>query len=146
MNLSDFYPRTLNSKDYLAYYSKVFDFVEIDLDKYQQLQKNQMREQITNKISVRKNNNSFNLKNGYNNNYSNNQYKDDYDNITNHYYSSSSSGLPTKRIVEKWSEETPSNFGFALKLPVTITNKIDKIGDFLETLAPLEAKILALRL
>ncbi len=145
MNLSDFYPRTLNSKDYLAYYSKVFDFVEIDLDKYQQQQKNQMREQINNKISVRKNNNSFNLKNGYNNNYSNNQYKDDYDNITNHYYSSSF-GLPTKRIIEKWFEETPSNFGFALKLPVTITNKIDEIGDFLETLAPLEEKILALRI
>src|ERR671923_1404639 len=145
MYLSDFYPRTLDSKEYLAYYSKVFDFVEIDLDKYQQQQKNQMLEQINNKISVKKNNNSFNSKNDYIN-YSNNQYKDGYDNITNHYYySSSSSGLPTKKIVEKWSEETPSNFGFALKLPVTITNKIDEIGDFLETLAPLEEKILALR-
>src|SRR5918994_1064033 len=141
MYLSDFYPRTLNSKDYLAYYSKVFDFVEIDLGKYQQQQKNQMREQ-GNKISAGQNNNSLNLKNDYNN-YSNNQYKDDYNNITN---SSSSSGLPTKKIVEKWAEETPSNFRFALKLPITITNKIDKIGNFLETLAPLEEKILALRI
>src|SRR5215203_447578 len=141
MYLSDFYPRTLNSKDYLAYYSKVFDFVEIDLGKYQQQQKNQMREQ-GNKISAGQNNNSLNLKNDYNN-YSNNQYKDDYNNITN---SSSSSGLPTKKIVEKWAEETPSNFRFALKLPITITNETDKIGNFLETLAPLEEKILTLRI
>lgn len=143
MYLSDFYPRALNSKDYLAYYSKVFDFIEIDLDKYQQQQKNQMREQGNSKISVGQNNNILKLKNDY----INNHYKDDYDNITNHYYySSSSSGLPTKKIVEKWSEETPSNFRFAIKLPITITNKIDKIGDFLETLAPLEEKILALRI
>src|SRR5918995_3537520 len=141
MYLSDFYPRTLNSKDYLAYYSKVFDFVEIDLGKYQQQQKNQMREQ-GNKISAGQNNNSLSLKNDYNN-YSNNQYKDDYNNITN---SSSSSGLPTKKIVEKWAEETPSNFRFALKLPITITNETDKIGNFLETLAPLEEKILTLRI
>jgi len=31
---TDFYPNTLDSKNYLAYYSKVFDFVEIDLSQH----------------------------------------------------------------------------------------------------------------
>ena len=30
---TDFYPNNVDAKDYLTYYSKVFDFVEIDLDK-----------------------------------------------------------------------------------------------------------------
>ena len=37
---SEFYPITLHSNDYLSYYSKVFDFVEVDLNRKTSVHKN----------------------------------------------------------------------------------------------------------
>ena len=98
---TDFYPDTLDEKDYLAHYSKVFDFVEIDLGSIQQEVKTVSRD---------------------------------------NYFS----GLPARNTIKGWSEQTPNDFRFTLKLPVTITNNTDRMGEFLEVLAPLEEKILAL--
>ena len=51
--------------------------------------------------------------------------------------------LPNKLLFKKWTESTPDNFRFAIKLPKQIVQDITKMGDFLEELAPLEEKILA---
>ena len=93
----NFYPYTIDSRDYLSYYSKVFDFVEVDLDR----------------------------------NRSNDSKNDGY-------------YLPNKSIIKKWSENTPNDFRFTFKLPTLLSNTIDKLGNFLEELAPLEEKILAI--
>jgi DNA polymerase IV (DinB-like DNA polymerase) len=85
-----FYPYALDTGDYLPYYSKVFDFVEVDL-------------------------------------------------------SSSSSAALNKSTFKRWAASTTSNFRFAVKLPRRVVEDagIHLLGDFLEDLAPLEAKILA---
>lgn len=106
---TDFYPSTLDAKDYLAYYSKVFDFVEIDLARPQQVQ------QKTGRGEHKTINTDENF-----------------------------SALPTKNTIKKWSEHTPHSFRFTLKLPPILTNNTAMIGGFLEELAPLEEKILAL--
>jgi DNA polymerase IV (archaeal DinB-like DNA polymerase) len=98
---TDFCPDTLDESDYLVNYSKVFDFVEIDLGTTKQ-----------NASTARRDN----------------------------YFSS----LPTGNIFKKWSQQTPKNFRFALKLPVTLTNDTGGLREFLEVLAPLKPKILAL--
>ena len=119
---TDFYPSTLDAKDYLAYYSKVFDFVEIDLGRPQQgQQKTGIGEHKTMKIDE--------------------NYKNNVNNRENYF-----SALPTKNTIEKWSEHTPHSFRFTLKLPPILTNNTAMIGGFLEELAPLEEKILALRI
>jgi uncharacterized protein YecE (DUF72 family) len=51
--------------------------------------------------------------------------------------------LPNKLLFRKWAENTPDNFRFAIKLPKQIVQDIIKMGGFLEELAPLEEKILA---
>lgn len=117
---TDFYPSTLDAKDYLAYYSKVFDFVEIDLGRPQQEQ------QKTGRGEDKTTNNDKNYKNNVNN--------------RENYFSA----LPTKNTIKKWSEHTPRSFRFTLKLPPILTNNTAMIGGFLEELAPLEEKILAL--
>jgi DNA polymerase IV (archaeal DinB-like DNA polymerase) len=91
----EFYPLTLDPKDYLAYYSKVFDLVELDL-------------------SCRAGRNSYN----------NNKLYD-------------------RLLFKKWATNTPHNFRFTVKLPMHIIEDIYKVGDFLEELAPLEEKVLA---
>ena len=117
---TDFYPSTLDAKDYLAYYSKVFDFVEIDLGRPQQgQQKTGIGEHKTMNIDE--------------------NYKNNVNNRENYF-----SALPTKNTIEKWSEHTPHSFRFTLKLPPILTYNTAMIGGFLEELAPLEAKILAL--
>jgi DNA polymerase IV (archaeal DinB-like DNA polymerase) len=96
---SEFYPITLHSNDYLSYYSKVFDFVEVDLNRRMSY--------------VYMNTNIATTK------------------------------LPNKLLFRKWAENTPDNFRFAIKLPKQIVQDIIKMGGFLEELAPLEEKILA---
>jgi DNA polymerase IV (archaeal DinB-like DNA polymerase) len=84
----EFYPPSLDPKSYLAYYSKVFDFVEIDFNR---------------KIFA----------------------------------------LTDKLLFKKWSEDTHDNFRFSIKLHGHIVQDIYRIGDFLEGLAPLKEKVLA---
>ena len=135
---TEFYPITLNSDDYLAYYSKVFNFVEIDLDKFELQQKKQANGSENNKHSLKNNNDEDN----YNSNY--NHQKSRNNKAVNYHYSPYA--LPDKKIIEKWSHETPNDFRFSFKLPFSLTNKLDKVGNFLEELAPLEEKILAIRI
>jgi DNA polymerase IV (archaeal DinB-like DNA polymerase) len=117
---TDFYPSTLDAKDYLAYYVKVFDFVEIDLGRPQQGQQKTGRGERK-MMNIDEN------------------YKKNINNKVNDF-----SALPTKNTIKKWSEHTPHSFRFTLKLPPILTNNIAMIGGFLEELAPLEEKILAL--
>lgn len=93
----EFYPPTLDPTDYLAYYSKVFDLVELDL-------------------SDRPGGNSHN---------SNNKLYD-------------------RLLFKKWATNTPHNFRFTVKLPRHIIEDTYKVSDFLEELAPLEEKVLAM--
>jgi DNA polymerase IV (DinB-like DNA polymerase) len=145
---TEFYPRTLNLDDYLAYYSRVFNFVEIDLDKFDQQQskihKPQRQQQQQGKRTDGHGNSMDDLKNSSNNNSSYNNQENSADNVIN--YDSPPVVLPDRKIIKKWSEVTPSDFRFSLKLPIAITNKIDMVGNFLEELAPLEEKILSLRI
>ena len=92
----EFYQVTLHSNDYLSYYSKVFDFTEVDLNR-----------------------------------------------TTSPYTNNNSSRLPNKLPFKKWAESTSGNFRFAIKLPKQIIHDVIKMGDFLEELAPLEEKTLA---
>jgi DNA polymerase IV (archaeal DinB-like DNA polymerase) len=94
--ITEFYPVTLHSKDYLSYYSKVFDFAEVDLNR-----------------------------------------------STSPAYTNTTSRFPNKLLFKKWAESTPDNFRFAIKLPKQIIQDVMKIGDFLDELAPLEEKTLA---
>jgi DNA polymerase IV (archaeal DinB-like DNA polymerase) len=96
----EFYPITLHSTDYLSYYSKVFDFVEVDLNR---------------KTSVHKNMDI-----------------------------ATPTKLPNKLLFKKWAKSTPDDFRFAIKLPNQIVQDTLKMGNFLEELAPLEEKILAI--
>ncbi|MBA3749860.1 MAG: DUF72 domain-containing protein [Nitrosopumilus sp.] len=88
----DFYPSGLDSKHFLSYYSKVFDFVHIDL--------------------------------------------------------SNSTYFPSYTTLKNWSDETPDDFRFTVKIPQFIVEnrhdvgKIKNNGEFLEYLAPLEDKTL----
>jgi DNA polymerase IV (DinB-like DNA polymerase) len=91
----EFYPFTLDPKDYLEYYSKVFDLVELDL-------------------SGRGGGNSYN-----------------------------SNKLYDRLLFKKWAKNTPHNFRFTVKLPKYIIEDTYKVGEFLEELAPLEEKVLA---
>jgi DNA polymerase IV (DinB-like DNA polymerase) len=145
---TEFYPRTLNLDDYLAYYSRVFSFVEIDLDKFDQQQskihKPQRQQQQQEKRTDGHGNSLDDLKNSSNNNSSYNNQENSADNVIN--YDSPPVVLPDRKIIKKWSEVTPSDFRFSLKLPIAITNKIDMVGNFLEELAPLEEKILSIRI
>ena len=145
---AEFYPRTLNLDDYLAYYSRVFNFVEIDLDKFDQQQskihKPQRQQQQQEKRTDGHGNSMKDLKNSSNNNSSYNNQENSADNVIN--YDSAPVVLPDREIIKKWSEVTPSDFRFSLKLPIALTNKIDKVGNFLEELAPLEEKILSIRI
>ena len=86
-----FYPSTLDTKDYLPYYSKVFDFVEVDL-------------------------------------------------------SGSSYPALNKSAFRRWAASTPSDFRFAIKIPGCVVEDagMHLLGGFLEDLAPLEEKILAI--
>lgn len=59
------------------------------------------------------------------------------------------SNSPNHNVLRKWSEETPSDFRFTLKIPQFIINKQyanynGDLGKFLENLTPLEEKILAI--
>jgi DNA polymerase IV (archaeal DinB-like DNA polymerase) len=92
-----FYPPTLDPKDYLAYYSKVFDLVELDLSG----------------------------RGGGGSSYNNNNK------------------LYDRLLFKKWATSTPHNFRFTVKLPRHIIEDTYKVGDFLEELAPLEEKVLA---
>ncbi|HEV2877524.1 MAG TPA: DUF72 domain-containing protein, partial [Nitrososphaeraceae archaeon] len=146
---TEFYPRTLNLDDYLAYYSRVFNFVEIDLDKFDQQQskihKPQRQQQQQEKRTDANGYSMDDLKNSSNNNSSYNNQKNNANNVI-HYNHSSPVVLPDRKIIKKWSDVTPSDFRFSLKLPIALTNKIDKVGNFLEELAPLEEKILSIRI
>jgi hypothetical protein len=53
------------------------------------------------------------------------------------------SSRPYKSLFKNWAESTPNKFRFAIKLPTHVTQDIIKLGDFLEELAPLEEKSLA---
>ena len=145
---AEFYPRTLNLDDYLAYYSRVFNFVEIDLDKFDQQQskihKPQRQQQQQEKRTDGHGNSMEDLKNSSNNNSSYNNQENSADNVIN--YDSAPVVLPDRGIIKKWSEVTPSDFRFSLKLPIALTNKIERVGNFLEELAPLEEKILSIRI
>lgn len=145
---TEFYPRTLNLDDYLAYYSRVFNFVEIDLDEFDQQQskihKPQRQQQQQEKRTDGHGNSMDDLKNSSNNNSSYNNQENSADNVIN--YDSAPVVLPDREIIKKWSEVTPSDFRFSLKLPIALTNKIDRVGNFLEELAPLEEKILSIRI
>ena len=145
---TEFYPRTLNLDDYLAYYSRVFNFVEIDLDKFDQQQskihKPQRQQQQQEKRTDGHGNSMKDLKNSSNNNSSYDNQENSADNVIN--YDSAPVVLPDRGIIKKWSEVTPSDFRFSLKLPIALTNKIDRVGNFLEELAPLEEKILSIRI
>jgi DNA polymerase IV (DinB-like DNA polymerase) len=94
---SEFYPATLHSSDYLSYYSNVFDFTEVDLDK----------------------------------------------SSLPAYTNTTTSRRAYKLLFKKWAESTPNKFRFAIKIPKHIIQDIIKLGDFLEELAPLEEKTLA---
>src|SRR5918994_755502 len=124
---TEFYPRTLHLDDYLAYYSRVFNYVEIDLDNLGQQQRQQQQEEIKDGHGSY----THDLKNSANN-------------VLN--YDSPSMVLPDRKIIKKWSEVTPSDFRFSLKLPIALTDKIGRVGNFLEELAPLEEKILSIRI
>jgi DNA polymerase IV (DinB-like DNA polymerase) len=145
---TEFYPRTLNLDDYLAYYCRVFNFVEIDLDKFDQQQskihKPQRQQQQQEKRTEEHGNSLEDLRNSSNNNSSYNNQENIADNIIN--YDSAPVVLPDREIIKKWSEVTPSDFRFSLKLPIALTNKIDRVGNFLEELAPLEEKVLSIRI
>jgi DNA polymerase IV (DinB-like DNA polymerase) len=145
---AEFYPRTLNLDDYLAYYSRVFNFVEIDLDKFDQQQgkihKPQRQQQQQERRTDGHGNSMEDLKNSSNNNSSYNNQENSADNVIN--YDSAPVVLPDREIIKKWSEITPSDFRFSLKLPIALTNKIDRVGNFLEELAPLDEKILSIRI
>jgi DNA polymerase IV (DinB-like DNA polymerase) len=149
---TEFYPKTLNLDDYLAYYSRIFNFVEIDLDKFDQqqsenhkLQQQQQQQQQQQKKRTDGHANSMHdLKNSSKNNSSYNNQKISANNVIN--YDSSPVVLPDRKIIKKWSDVTPSDFRFSLKLPIALTNKIDRVGNFLEELAPLEEKILSIRI
>jgi DNA polymerase IV (DinB-like DNA polymerase) len=117
---TEFYPSTLDGKDYLAYYSNVFDFVEIDLGRPQQGQQKTGRGEHK----------TMNIDENYKNNF----------NERENYFPA----LPTKNTIKKWSEHTPHSFRFTINLPPLLTNNTAMIGGFLEELAPLEEKILAL--
>jgi DNA polymerase IV (archaeal DinB-like DNA polymerase) len=117
---TEFYPSTLDGKDYLAYYSNVFDFVEIDLGRPQQGQQKTGRGEHK----------TMNIDENYKNNV----------NERENYLPA----LPTRNTIKKWSEHTPHSFRFTLNLPPLLTNNTAMIGGFLEELAPLEEKILAL--
>jgi DNA polymerase IV (archaeal DinB-like DNA polymerase) len=145
---TEFYPRDLNLDDYLAYYSRVFNFVEIDLDHLDQQQSNihksQRKQLQQEKRPDRQGNSMYDLKNDNDNNSSYDNHKNDTINVTN--YHSSPVNLPDRKLIKKWSDVTPSDFRFSLKLPIALTNQIDRLGSFLEELAPLEEKILSLRI
>ena len=94
---SEFYPGTLHSSEYLSYYSKVFDFTEVDL-----------------------NNRSLPA------------------------YTNTTSRRPYKFLFKKWAKSTPNEFRFAIKIPKHTIQDTIKLGMFLEELAPLEEKTLAL--
>jgi DNA polymerase IV (archaeal DinB-like DNA polymerase) len=147
----EFYPKTLNLDDYLAYYSRVFNFVEIDLDKFDQQQskihkpqQQQQQQQQQEKRTDGHGSSVYDLKNSSKNNSSHNNQKNSTNNVIN--YDSPPVVLPDRKIIKKWSDVTPSDFRFSLKLPVALTNKIDRLGNFLEELAPLEEKILSIRI
>ncbi len=88
-----FFPPNLDRKDYLTYYSKVFDLVELDLS---------------------------NSTDSYNN-----KLHDD------------------RLLFKKWVTDSPDNFRFTIKLPRYIIEDAYKVDDFLEKLAPLKQKVLA---
>ena len=138
---TEFYPRTLNLDDYLAYYSRIFNFVEIDLDNLDQQQseihKSQRQQQQQEKRPDRHGNSMYDQKNNNDNNSS-------YDNHKNTH--SSPVILPDRKSIKKWSDVTPSDFRFSLKLPIALTNQTYRLGSFLEELAPLEEKILSIRI
>lgn len=114
-----FYPANLDPKDYLAYYAKIFDFVEVNLSG-----KNRNPANTTTTTTTR-----APISSGSSSYYSN---------------------IINKFTFRKWAENTPDNFRFAVKLSSEIIGGNDgytdtnKISNFLEELAPLEKKILAI--
>ncbi|HEX5978046.1 MAG TPA: DUF72 domain-containing protein, partial [Nitrososphaeraceae archaeon] len=145
---TEFYPRTLNLDDYLAYYSRVFNFVEIDLDNLDQQQskilKSQRQQQQQEKRPDRHGYGMYDQISNNDNNFSYDNHKNDATNVIN--YHSSTVILPDRKLIKKWSDVTPSDFRFSLKLPIALTNQIDRLGSFLEELAPLQEKILSIRI
>ena len=89
----ELFPPNLDPKEYLTYYSNVFDLVEVDL---------------SNRTDS-----------------PNNKFHDD------------------RLLFKKWATDTPHNFRFTIKLPKHIIEDTYKVADFLEELAPLEEKVLA---
>ena len=51
--------------------------------------------------------------------------------------------LYDRLLFKKWAKNTPHNFRFTVKLPKYIIEDTYKVGEFLEELAPLEEKVLA---
>jgi DNA polymerase IV (DinB-like DNA polymerase) len=145
---TEFYPRTLNLDDYLAYYSRVFNFVEIDLDNLDQHQskilKSQRQQQQQEKRPDRHGYGMYDQKINNDNNSRYDNHKNDAINVIN--YHSSTVILPDRKLIKKWSDVTPSDFRFSVKLPIALTNQIDRLGSFLQELAPLEEKILSIRI
>jgi DNA polymerase IV (archaeal DinB-like DNA polymerase) len=92
--VKDFYPVDLDSKYFLSYYSKVFNFVHVDMN--------------------------------------------------------DSPIPPSSLTIQKWSEETPEDFRFSIKIPWYVVEerydngKIKNICEFLELLTPLQGKILCI--
>ena len=91
--IKDFYPIGLDPKYFLSYYSKVFNFVHVDIN--------------------------------------------------------DSPIPPSSTTIQKWSDETPSDFRFSVKMPQNIVEnrnmgKIKDIGEFLEFLTPLKDKTLCI--
>src|SRR5918999_3326366 len=91
---TEFYPRTLNLDDYLAYYSRVFDFVEIDLDNLDlqqiKIHKPQRQQQQQEKRPGRHGNSVHevhDLRNSGDNNSSHDNHKNDAINVANYHSS-----------------------------------------------------------
>ncbi len=122
---TDFYPSILKPNGYLAYYSRVFNVVEVDLDKFPIKQKNWMQL----RYNVPSSDYGYDIDSGQ-----------DYTRANQ-----SSCVMPTRKAVEKWLEDTPTDFRFTLKLPISSTNKTDEIDNFLDRFFPLAKRILAIR-
>lgn len=140
----NFYPSELDSKDYLSYYAKTFGFVEVNLG---------------NNI----------ITSGSNSSHSNTLRKGLVDiarpiaTSTNADHGNNNTGALIYQIAKKWSRQTPEDFRFSIRIPrpilfdnnncnanlTAVDNNVMaaanrmRLGQFLEDLAPIEEKVLA---
>lgn len=149
---NEFYPPELDPKDYLAYYASVFDFVELNFSNTAIGFNNQNYEndRLLRKESATRETNK--------------------NNIINNQYAAATYSILT-RIARKWSSCTPYDFHFSIRIPRTMLfdnnnnnskdskitlgctdssllpprtdNNNSYLGKFLESLAPIEEKVLA---